>query len=519
VLAAGWLLVAAVLAFGAGPARAEQLPVVVVPGLELSDLQPLQSRGAVGLLVPAAGPRTSAAAARAALVRGRVRNSLRGGFPDGPVLIRVETSPKVSNKVLQGLGRGIVLGLPAGGDQRNDRRYPIAVLAPGYRGLLTSEQTRIPGIVSIADVAPTALGRADALGSEPAAEPVADLRALDRRIDENRTARRLPANLALSAGVVLVALLVPSAAVLALATGAAVNLALGIAGVSEPWLTIPALLLGVVALGPLAALGLRDRLALGLALAGVIAAYLVSMAIDPTWVALSPLGPTQNSRFYGFSNLLETMLLPVALTAAVLLARRLGAGGFGAVALLALATVSGSRFGADGGGALVLAAGFAVLAVGLIANPRTARLAALAVGGGAVALAVADALIGPATHVGRSLRGGPDELASDLTGRVTLSWERATTGWLVGLAVALSLVALAVVVSRLPRLRISRDGRTLLLAFAAAVAVSLIVNDSPREVAVGGLVGYVALEAFVRARKEGAPRYNSAQVPRGAETT
>ena len=54
---------------------------VVVPGLELSDLAPLHGRAAIGLLVPGAGPRVSEASARAALTRGEVRNSLRGGFP------------------------------------------------------------------------------------------------------------------------------------------------------------------------------------------------------------------------------------------------------------------------------------------------------------------------------------------------------------------------------------------------------------------------------------------------------
>ena len=134
-------------------------------------------------------------------------------------------------------------------------------------------------------------------------------------------------------------------------------------------------------------------------------------------------------------------------------------------------------------------------------------------------LALADALIGPSTHVGRSVRGGPGEVASDLADRVSLSWERATHGWLVGLTVAAALVVMAVLVARLPRLEVSRDGRALLLAFAVAIGVSMIVNDSPQEVALGGVVGYVALEAFARARTSEAPRYNSVEVPRGAETT
>jgi hypothetical protein len=37
-----------------------------------------------------------------------------------------------------------------------------------------------------------------------------------------------------------------------------------------------------------------------------------------------------------------------------------------------------------------------------------------------------------------------------------------------------------------------------LLSFAVAVAVSLVVNDSPVEVGVIGAVGYAALERYMR---------------------
>ena len=52
------------------------------------------------------------------------------------------------------------------------------------------------------------------------------------------------------------------------------------------------------------------------------AAYLVSFELDERWVALSPFGPSQNARFYGISNLLETFLLVPALVGAALLWRR-----------------------------------------------------------------------------------------------------------------------------------------------------------------------------------------------------
>ena len=66
-----------------GEAQATTFRVVVVRGLELADLTALADKGAVGLLVPGAGQKTSADLARAALVRGEVRNSLRDGMPEG----------------------------------------------------------------------------------------------------------------------------------------------------------------------------------------------------------------------------------------------------------------------------------------------------------------------------------------------------------------------------------------------------------------------------------------------------
>jgi hypothetical protein len=470
-----------------GAARAEPARAVAVPGLSLGALDELARRGAVGLVVPDAGPSTSEARALAGLARGEVVNSLRGKGPSGRKLVEVTVGRAGSTG-------SIVVGVPKGGTQPNDRRYPIALA--GRSGLLTSDSTRIVGIVSIADVA---RGR---LRVEPADDPAAELRALDRRIRDNAYARpKAGALIALIAAALAIGW--PRSGILALATVAATNLALGVAGASDPWLAIPALVLGTLAALPLARV-LRAPHALGLALAGVLAAYLVAMGVDASWVALSPLGPTQNARFYGLSNLLETLLLVPALAAAALLGRRYGWPAFAATAVLALVAVAGSRFGADGGGAVVLAAGFAVLGVALAGGGRRAIALAVAGASAAVVLLAADALIGPGTHVGESLRGGPDEVARDLGERIELSWERATDSWGVGLVVAGTLAVLAVLVARGLRRPLP-----LPLAVAVALAVSLLVNDSPREVAVGGLVSYLAAERFARAGAgtEGSPRY------------
>jgi hypothetical protein len=494
------VLLAAALAalIAAAPAGAaeQRLRVFILPTADLAVLESLAARGAVGLLVPDAGPRTSGARARAALVRGQVRNSLREGLPQGPVLIEIagETGPPEDLLV-----PGIFVGLPRGGEQANDRRYPVAVVAPGYSGLLVSDSTRIPGLVSIADIADTALDTGDALRSKPSSDPVGELRELDLRIDDNGTAR-MPAAVVTALLIAGLAVLLPAAALLGFAVALTANLALGIGGVSYAGLVVPLIALAVGVGSPLVARRLPTGRALAWVFVGVISAYLVAMAADASWVALSPFGPTQNARFFGLSNLLETMFLVPAFVGSYLLGKRFGLAGFGAAAVLTLITVAGSRFGADGGGAIVLVAGYAVLLVLLAGGGRRSVVLA---GAGATALAALvalDAAFGPSTHVGETVRGGPDEVLSDLWERVELSWERATAGWLIGLAVVGAVVALAVLVARMPRLRLERDGRALLLASAAAIAVSLLVNDSPKEVSLGGLVGYVALERWLLAR-------------------
>ena len=155
-------------AFLAAAAHAQPQPVrvVVVDDFGLDDIAALENRGAVGLLVPGAGPRVSEAAAMAGLERGVTRSSFRGGLPSGRRVIRAERASEIPT------GPVIVLGLPEGGDQPNDRRYPVAVLDTGLRGLLDSPTTRIPGLVSIVDIVPTAVGNAeDTLRSQPDPDP------------------------------------------------------------------------------------------------------------------------------------------------------------------------------------------------------------------------------------------------------------------------------------------------------------------------------------------------------------
>ena len=470
--------------------------VVAVPGLAAAEVARLARLGAVGLVVPDAGPTTSQARAVRALARGEVVNSLRGRPADGHVLVRVEVVATPTDR-----DDRLRVGVPKGGTQPNDRRY--AILLPGARrGLLTSESTRVPGLVAIADIAH---GR---LGVEPHGDPAGHLITLDGRIGDNGTTRAVTPGLAV-VGTGLVALVTPWGALLAFGCVLLANILLGLAGISQPVVVALLLLLAVAAAIPLGLLAerlpRRERDArVGAALAGVVALYLVAMAVDATWVALSPLGPTQNARFYGLSNLLETVLLVPALAGAALLARRWGVAALLAVAALAVVTVAGSRFGADGGGALVLGAGYAVLGATLARTRPRAVMVAAAIVAAIVAVAAADALLGPATHVGETVRGGPVELVADLGDRVELSWRRATDSWRIAAVVGAAIAALVVAVARGPR-------TALPLAVAAAVGASLVVNDSPKEVSVGGLVAYLVVARVERRSDEEAAVYTSSR--------
>jgi hypothetical protein len=492
------LLAVLVAAVATAPARAETqtLPVVAVPGLTLADLPELAPRGAIGILVPANGRETSGIQARAALEQGQVKPSyLDGGIPGGPTRISVRTASSIDYSRPQ-----IVVGLPEGRPQPNDRLYPILVVAPGYHGLLTSPATRLPGVVSIVDVAPTALGEDGALGSTAEAHPAARLLALDQLIREKRD-NRLVSALMVGALIVLLVLVFPRASALSYATALTANLILGATETSALWIVLLAFALAVAAAVPLA-LVVRTGTAVGVALAAVLALYFASFLVHGSWVAYSPWGPPQNGRFYGVSNLLETMLLVPALASAALLVRRLGWVAFAAVALVAFVVVAGSRFGADGGGALVLAAGYAVVGT-LLAGLRGRRLA-LAVAGAAVAtgaLIAIDAATGGSSHVTRAIGNGPDSLASHFGERLQVSWERVTGTAGPGVVTLVSVVALAYLVLRRLRSETSWRDRALPLGLAAAVAISLLVNDSPSDVASAGLVGYLVCEAvMLRAR-------------------
>jgi hypothetical protein len=489
------VLASLVLAFGAGSAAAglvprefrgherQVLPVVVVQGLTVADLPELAPVGAVGLMVPSAGPQTSGALAFAGMVRGVLHNARLGARPDGPVLIHVQKTP-----LIPPLTQAIVVGLPPDLPLRNDRRYPVAVLGACH-GVLTSSLTRIPGLVSIADVARTALRTPHALGCSPDRNAVATLQRLESRIETARGATMLGTVIVMGIALVF-ALLLPAAILPAVASAVAANLALGLVPAGGVAAQLTALGLLAVAGGIAGARLLRGPTITGAALTGIVAAYALAMVLEPSAVSLAPLSPELTSRFYGISNLVETLLLVPAIAGTALLARRFGWWAFAGCAVLALLTVSENRLGADGGGALVLAGAFAVLAV--LMRGGGVRALALAAAGAVVivfALLGLDSMLSGPDHLRGAFAGGVSGLAAVAAHRIPLSYARVAQQWYL----VFPLGAVAALLVRSWQVEPSRDRRAMLAAFGTALLVSLLVNDSPGPVALGGLAAFVAL--------------------------
>jgi hypothetical protein len=167
------------------------------------------------------------------------------------------------------------------------------------------------------------------------------------------------------------------------------------------------------------------------------------------------------------------------------------------VLVLALVTVGWSKAGADGGGIVVLLAAFATLAVRMYGIRVTARRAALAVVAGAAlvgAIVGLDAATGGSSHVTHALDEGPVSLAGELAHRIHISAASIGSSWRQAAVAAVSIAALAVLGTRRPRFP---AGDALLVG----IAVSLLVNDSPGDVASAGALSYAVLWAYERVRE------------------
>ena len=419
---------AAVMAALGAPPAAAQVHVVA---------DPWAHGGALGLLVPGHGVTVTRAGALAELARQR---------------------PPA--------GTEVYVTLPRPGRSHNVRRYPIAVVGPGFAGLLTSSATRIPGLVSIADL--------DRLSSRPDSDPRATLARLDRRLAQAHDARNGATLVVMFSALVLagVALLIRSAwlaraGVLSIPAALSAALLIAALGGARPAYTLTALTMLTV--GGALVLG---RLRLPAVVTVFLALFLVVLAAWPETNSLSIVGPHPDGggRFYGITNEVETLLLAPVLVAAT--------SWFWPIAALALVNVAWSKAGADGGGILVFAVGLGTLWLRLAGRRFTVRTVALVLIGAAtvgLVLVGIDAALGGSSHVDRAVHGGPWHLAGVLGHRLHISWDGITATWYSALIAVLTGAACVAFAFLRPRV-VALD------ALLVALAVSLLVNDTGLDV-------------------------------------
>jgi hypothetical protein len=479
----------------AGTARAapsEKAAVLVVPATAAVFASPAAAHG---LLVVGEGATVSRKTALASLLHGELGNAvIHGGLPGG--------KPKIS--LSHGPGRiTFYVALPPAGPKRhNVVRYPIAVVGPGYHGLLTSTATHLDGLISIADVAPSVLslqaGKRPRIRSRPSADPVSHLRRFDERLTRAHDARTgatlVVVGLMAVLGLLALALRRPwlgRAAFLAAPACLVVALALSALGLTRPWQVLLVLAIASAALSLAGGALLQPRLPLATGLATVFVFLYAVMWAKPEWNSLAALGPRPDGggRFYGVNNQVSTLLLSPALVLGALAGPALAA-----VALLIVAATAVSFIGAQADGLVVYLAGFLVLALrtrgerpGLM---RAAGAVAVAVAAG-LALVAIDAAFGGSSHITHAVGGGPGTLAGDLAHRIHLSAAYVVSRWNETLLFFLSLAGLVWLALQRPRLPV-------LDALLAALAVSLVINDTPTDIVGLGVLSALVLAAWLR---------------------
>jgi len=472
----------------------EKLRVVVVDRMSDATFAELARRGAVGLMRPGYGPTTNRRRALAELVRGSEVNARLGGVPTGKPLINTNKAEVYPNCKLC-----IVVQLPPRGRPiANDRLYRIAVIGGGFHGLLTSPTTHIPGLVSIVDIAPTDLPGhpASTLRFTASNDAVGQLSRLGHAIHSNN--RLKFAVLFILAGVLLaLALLGLRAALTAVPAALLVNLALGMGQVSNEVLLCAAISAGTALVAFWLARLCRSETALLALYGGVVALYAFVMVTRPEWQAVNPFGPTQNSRFWGIGNQVETLLLAPLLAGAFLARRRFGIVGFVVFGVFGLVVMTDNRLGADGGGAIALGVALAVLGTRLFKLGAKGFVGLLASSALAVLWIVSRGLAEPGpNHLRSAFADHGAGLVSSLESRVPLSYLPALHAWQMVLPLLLVLAIAFALAWRFAKQRSTRD---LLLAFGVAIVTSLLVNDSAAYELTAGIAVIGAFARFAPA--------------------
>lgn len=470
--------------------------VVVVDRINDATFAKLARRGAVGLLRPGYGPTTNRRRALAELVRGTEVNARLGGVPKG----KAQFNPHKAS-IYPNCTQCIVVQLPPRGrPTANNRLYRIAVIGMGFHGLLTSPTTHIPGLVSIVDIAPT-----DRPVSTPAslswtpAKPgaaIAQLSRLNRAIGANNRLK-FPVLFILAGLMLALALLGLRAALTAVPAALLVNLALGMGQVSNEVLLCAAMSAGTVLVALALARLCRGETALLALYGGVVVLYAYVMVARPEWQAVNPLGPTQNSRFSGIGNQVETLLLAPLLAGAFIARRRFGILGFGLFGVFGLLVMTDNQIGADGGGAIALGVALAVLGARLFKLGVKGFVGLLASAALAVLWIVSRGLAQPGpNHLRSAFSDHGLGLISSLASRVPLSYVPALHAWQM---VVPLLGVLAVAFALAWRFARERSTRDLLFAFGVAIVTSLLVNDSAAYELTAGIAVVGAFARFAPA--------------------
>ena len=322
----------------------------------------------------------------------------------------------------------------------------VRVTVPGLSGTLHSHATRVDGLVGVPQLQ----------DGDYRAGGHANLERLERRLDHNKS-QVMRVRILLATILITLALFAPRRVITG--SAAAITAALVLSALGWSSLTLLALLTIAGAFLPWRALWL------------FFAVYLVVLVVSPETQSLALVGPHPwgGGRFYGLSNELETLVLAPALVLGL------------AAAPLVLVTVGWSRAGADGGGLLVLLAGYAWLT----GRPRLAAAAALVL---ALAFVLLDAATGGSSHVTHSVLHG--QVFHDFVHRWRVSWHGATANWGRIVQDLICIAALIWVATRTPRARIVD-------AFLLAIVVSLVANDTPQDVLFWGAITGVGLRRSV----------------------
>ena len=488
--------------------RAGSAPADIEPGLLASTIERAGGGRAARGAAEAGTPGLTAADRH-----GRIRGATGCRTVDCPgMTVTALGAARLSSLVRDLRGRDLLIAVERPPPEEKGEQLSIGIGGAGFDGELTSDSTRLEGLVLSTDLAPTVLER---LGMEVPEAMTGEVIRAEGEVDavglvslERRMAQITPRR-----GPVIGATLLIWAALTALAVaafgsrGARVALPLlALAG-----LYVPAVLLVGAALEPsetverlLVAIGCPALAAATLAAVpgfGAVAvacavsvlAYALDVVLGSPLTALSLIGPNPGLgvRFFGIGNELEATvatLIPIGVGAWLAARRpatpRAAAAAFAVAAAVGILVFAPGRFGADVGAAIVLPIGAAVAAWVILGGGRRRLLLVMAIPLLALAAVVGiDLVLGGDAHLSRSVleAGGLDDLGDVLERRLRLSAESfASNVTSPSLLVCAALIVAGLILHR--RIVTWFEGRrTALAGLAGAIAATLVgtlANDS-----------------------------------------